>query len=57
MQTLFEVLFILAFVLPPAAVIGGICALLGSSLITVRAHAGDGQLARGSVAIHHPVGR
>jgi hypothetical protein len=57
MQTWFEVLFILAFILPPAAMAAGICAALGSSLINVRTHVGHQQLAPGPVAVHHPVGR
>ena len=57
MQTWFEVLFILAFVVPPVAVAAGICAVLGSSFITVRAHAGEEHVAGGPVAVHHPVGR
>lgn len=57
MQTWFEVLFILALVVPPVAVAIGICAVLASSFITVRTHAGEGHVAGGSVALHHPVGR
>ena len=47
MQTLFEVLFILALVLPPAAVVGGIAALLGSSFVYLLPH--------GAVGSHRPV--
>ena len=39
MQTLFEVGFVLAFVLPPAAVVAGACAMLGSSFVSWRSHA------------------
>jgi ABC-type Fe3+ transport system permease subunit len=56
MQTWFEVLFILALVVPPLAVAAGICAVLGSSFITVRTHAEQEHVARGPVAVHHPVG-
>ena len=56
MQTWFEALFILAFVLPPVAVVGGICALLGSSFITVRTHAEQPHPA-GVVAAGESVGR
>jgi hypothetical protein len=57
MQTWFELLFVLAFVLPPAAVGAGICAVLGASFITVRTHAAARHAAGRPVAIHHPVGR
>jgi ABC-type Fe3+ transport system permease subunit len=57
MQTWFEVLFVLAFVVPPLAVAAGICAVLGSSFITVRTHAGEAHVAGGPLAVHHPVGR
>jgi ABC-type Fe3+ transport system permease subunit len=57
MQTWFEVLFIVAFVVPPLAVAAGICAVLGSSFITVHTHAGEQHLAGGPVAVHHPIGR
>ncbi len=57
MQTWFEVLFVLAFVAPPVAVAAGICAVLGSSFITVRAHGRDEHVAGRPVAVHHPVGR
>jgi hypothetical protein len=56
MQTSFEVLFILALVLPPLAIAAVVCALVGSSFITVRTHAGE-HVAGGPVAVHHPVGR
>ena len=56
MQTWFEVLFIVAFVVPPLAVAAGICAVLGSSFITVPTHAGQEPVAGGPVAVHHPVG-
>jgi ABC-type Fe3+ transport system permease subunit len=57
MQTWFEVLFVLAFVVPPLAVAVGICAVVGSSFITVRTHAGEEHVAGGPMAVHHPVGR
>ena len=57
MQTWFEVLFVLAFVAPPVAVAAGICAVLGSSFITVPAHGRDEHVAGRPVAVHHPVGR
>jgi len=57
MQTWFEVLFILALVVPPLAMAAGICAVLGSSFITVRAHARAEHVAGGPMAVHHPVGR
>ena len=57
MQTWFEVLFVLAFVVPPLAVAAGICAVLVSSFITVRTHAGEEHVAGGPLAVHHPVGR
>ena len=56
MQTWFEVLFILALVLPPLAIAAVVCALVGSSFITVPTHAGE-HAAGGAEAVHHPVGR
>jgi hypothetical protein len=58
MPTLFEVLFVLALVLPPAAVAAGLCTVVGPSLIHWRTeHGGERRVARGPVAVHHPVGR
>ena len=58
MQMLFEVLFALAFVLPPLAVIAGICAVLRPSFVYWRPHVDERHAAHpGTVAIHHPVGR
>jgi hypothetical protein len=58
MQTLFEVGFVLAFVLPPAAVVAGACAMLGSSFVYWRSHAGDRRVPeRRTLALNHPVGR
>ena len=49
-----EVGFLLAFFLPPAAVLAGACAVLGSSFVYSRSHAGDRGVA---LTLHHPVGR
>ena len=58
MKTLFEWGFILALILPPAAIVAGACATLGASFVYWRSHAGDrGVASRGTVALHHPVGR
>ena len=58
MQTSFEILFVLAFVLPPLAVIAGICAVLGPSFVYWRSHVEARHAVRsGAVAIDHPVGR
>lgn len=58
MQTLFEVGFVLAFVLPPAAVVAGACAMLGSSFVHWRSHAADRQVPeRRPLALNHPAGR
>jgi len=57
MQTLFEVGFIAAFILPPAAVAAGICAALGSLLLHWRAHARNAHDLQAHAALQHPVGR
>jgi hypothetical protein len=57
MQTLFEVLFLLALLLPPLAVAAGICAALGASFINVATHGARRHVAGGPMALHHPVGR
>jgi hypothetical protein len=57
MQTLFEVGFIAAFILPPAAVAAGICAALGSLLLHWPAHARNAHDLQAHAALQHPVGR
>ena len=57
MQTAFEVLFVLAFLLPPAAVIAGICAVCVPTFVYWRSDAGHAPTSEGAVALHHPVGR
>ena len=48
-----EVGFLLAFFLPPVAVIAGACAVLGASFVYSRPHAGDQKV---TLTLHHPVG-
>ncbi len=57
MQTLFEIGFVLAVVVPTATLIVSAAAVLGSSFVYWRSH-GDRRIEeRGAVAVHHPVGR
>ena len=57
MQMLFEVLFLLALLIPPAAVLVCASVVLGSTFVYWRAHGRARQVERRrAIAIHHPVG-
>jgi hypothetical protein len=55
MEMSFEVLFILTLLLPPLTIAALVCALIGSSFITMRTHA-EQQPVAGAVAARQSVG-
>ena len=58
MQTLFEVGFVLAMILPAAAVLLCAGAVLSSAVVHRRPHRPEASVdAPGTAALHHPVGR
>jgi hypothetical protein len=58
MQTLFEAGFVLAMILPAAAVALSAGAVLATSLVHRRPHRTEvGVDASGAAALHHPAGR
>jgi hypothetical protein len=58
MQTLVEVTFVLALVLPPLVVGAAAVLTLGPSLVHRRSYAGDQRVTgRAPIALDHPAGR
>ena len=58
MRTLFELLFLLSSIVPPAAVVVGVAVLLGSLMTNGRSHAGDAAATHATGMAHgQPVAR